>query len=118
MYWFSVLRPASPSFFKASSCGETVVKSWMMIDAEMYGMMFSAKIAMPESHPPKMAPTRLFSSIVPPTQEKATHMQTPHMMPAKERVPMAFQSTWRSAFSWTARPSASLLVGSSSTGGS
>ena len=52
MYWFSVLRPASPSFFSASSCGETVVRSWMMIDADMYGMMFSAKIAMRWMPPP------------------------------------------------------------------
>jgi hypothetical protein len=46
VYWFSVLRPASPSFFSASSCGETVVSSWIMMEAEIYGMMFKAKIAM------------------------------------------------------------------------
>ena len=39
------LRPLSPSFFSASSVGTTEVSSWMMMEAEMYGMMFSAKIA-------------------------------------------------------------------------
>ena len=52
MYWLIVLRPASPSFLSASSVGETVVISWMMIDAEMYGMMLSAKIAMRLMPPP------------------------------------------------------------------
>ena len=47
-----VLRPASPSFFRASSVGDTVVISWMMMEAEIYGMMFSAKIAMRWMPPP------------------------------------------------------------------
>ncbi len=46
------LRPDSPSFFSASKVGETAVKSCMMIDAEMYGMMLSAKIVMRPSAPP------------------------------------------------------------------
>ena len=37
-------RPASPSFFRASSCGLATLISCMMIDAEMYGMIPSAKI--------------------------------------------------------------------------
>ena len=47
------LRPCSPSFFSCSSVGDTVVISWMMIEAEMYGMMFSAKIAMRWMPPPE-----------------------------------------------------------------
>ncbi len=47
------LRPASPSFFKVSSEGITDVISWMMIDAEMYGMMLSAKIAIRWTAPPE-----------------------------------------------------------------
>ncbi len=53
MYWFSFLRPLSPSFFNASRVGDTAVKSWMMIEAEMYGMMFSAKIVILPSAPPE-----------------------------------------------------------------
>ena len=45
MYWLMTLRPPSPSFFSASSVGTTEVSSWMMMEAEMYGMMLSAKIA-------------------------------------------------------------------------
>ena len=53
MYWFSTLRPDSPSFLRASSVGITEVRSWMMIEAEMYGMMLSAKIAMRSIAPPE-----------------------------------------------------------------
>ncbi len=35
VYWLSFLRPASPSFFSWSRVGETLVKSCMMIEAEM-----------------------------------------------------------------------------------
>ncbi len=35
VYWVIFLRPASPSFFSASRCGDTTVSSCMMIDAEM-----------------------------------------------------------------------------------
>ena len=48
-----ILRPCSPSFLSCSSVGDTVVISWMMIEAEMYGMMFSAKIAMRWMPPPE-----------------------------------------------------------------
>ena len=47
------LRPCSPSFLSCSSVGDTVVISWMMIEAEMYGMMLSAKIAMRWMPPPE-----------------------------------------------------------------
>ena len=53
MYWLMTLRPDSPSFFSASSDGMTEVRSWMMIEAEMYGMMLSAKIAMRSTAPPE-----------------------------------------------------------------
>jgi hypothetical protein len=46
------LRPCSPSFFSCSSFGDTVVISCMIIEAEMYGMMPSAKIAMRSTAPP------------------------------------------------------------------
>ena len=52
MYWVIFRRPDSPSFFHASSVGDTVVINWIMIDAEMYGMMLSAKIVMRPSAPP------------------------------------------------------------------
>ena len=48
-----ILRPDSPSFLSASSVGETVVINWMMIEAEMYGMMLSAKIAIRWMPPPE-----------------------------------------------------------------
>jgi hypothetical protein len=53
VYWFRTLRPDSPSFFSASSVGMTEVRSWMMIEAEMYGMMLSAKIAIRSMAPPE-----------------------------------------------------------------
>ena len=53
MYWFMTLRPCSPSFLSCSSVGDTVVINWMMIEAEMYGMMFSAKIAIRWMPPPE-----------------------------------------------------------------
>ena len=52
MYWLICLRPCSPSFLRASSLGETDDINCMMIDAEMYGMMLSAKIAMRSIAPP------------------------------------------------------------------
>ncbi len=48
-----ILRPASPSFLSCSRVGDTVVINWMMIEAEMYGMMFNAKIAMRLMPPPE-----------------------------------------------------------------
>ena len=53
MYWVILRRPDSPSFFSASSCGDTTVISCMMIEAEMYGMMPSAKIVKRDSAPPE-----------------------------------------------------------------
>src|SRR6266566_4489102 len=44
VYWVIFLRPASPSFASRSRLGMTTVRSCRMIDAEMYGMMPSAKI--------------------------------------------------------------------------
>jgi len=46
-------RPLSPSFFSASSVGTTAVISCMMIDAEMYGMILSAKMVIRPSAPPE-----------------------------------------------------------------
>ncbi len=53
MYWLIVLRPCSPSFFSCSKVVETEVISWMMMEAEMYGMMFRAKIAIRWMPPPE-----------------------------------------------------------------
>ncbi|MNF06948.1 hypothetical protein D3C80_2070100 [compost metagenome] len=47
-----ILRPDSPSFFSASSVGTTDVISCTMIEAEMYGMMPRAKIAIRPTAPP------------------------------------------------------------------
>jgi hypothetical protein len=44
--------PTSPSFCSFSSDGETTVSSCRMIDAVMYGMIPSAKIAIRDSPPP------------------------------------------------------------------
>ena len=52
MYWLSFLRPASPSFFSASSVGTAAVINWMMMLALMYGMMLSANTVMRLSAPP------------------------------------------------------------------
>ena len=67
-----ILRPGSPSFLSCSSVGETVVISWMMIEAEMYGMMLSAKIAMrwmppPENmlNMPRMPPAWVLEDLLP-----------------------------------------------------
>ena len=53
MYWLRTLRPCSPSFLIASSEGITELRSWMMIEAEMYGMMLSANTAMRCTAPPE-----------------------------------------------------------------
>ena len=52
MYWLIRLRPDSPSFFICSNDGEIDVISCMMMEAEMYGMMLSAKIVMRPNAPP------------------------------------------------------------------
>src|SRR2546428_828520 len=46
-------RPDSPSLRSWSSCGLTAVISCMMIEAEMYGMMPSAKIVKRRKAPPE-----------------------------------------------------------------
>ena len=53
MYCVILRFPAWPSFFKASSCGDTAVINCMMIDADMYGMIPKAKIVKRESAPPE-----------------------------------------------------------------
>jgi hypothetical protein len=53
VYCVILRRPASPSFLMASSCGTTTVSSCMMIDAEMYGMIPSAKTVKRDSAPPE-----------------------------------------------------------------
>ena len=53
MYWLIFLRPASPSFFSVSSDGTTVVRICMMMEAEMYGMIDSARIDMRPIEPPE-----------------------------------------------------------------
>ena len=45
--------PCSPSLASSSSFGMTTVRSCMMIDAVMYGMMPSAKTATRRSAPPE-----------------------------------------------------------------
>ena len=52
MYWLSFFRPDSPSFLSASRVGTAEAMSWMMMLAEMYGMMFSANTVMRPSAPP------------------------------------------------------------------
>ena len=52
MYCVMRACPTSPSFCSFSSDGETTVSSCRMIEAVMYGMMPSAKIAIRDSPPP------------------------------------------------------------------
>ena len=52
MYWFSFLRPLSPSFLRVSRVGIAADISWMMMDALIYGMMVSAKTVMRLRLPP------------------------------------------------------------------
>ena len=51
---YCVIRawPTSPSFDSFSSDGDTTVSSCRMIEAVMYGMIPSAKIAIRDSPPP------------------------------------------------------------------
>jgi hypothetical protein len=53
VYCVILRRPASPSFLRASIDGMITVHSCMMIDAEMYGMIPSAKIEKRDSAPPE-----------------------------------------------------------------
>ena len=52
MYWFSFLRPLSPSFFRVSSAGIAADINWMMMDALIYGMIVSAKTVIRLRLPP------------------------------------------------------------------
>ena len=53
MYWVIRACPTSPSFCSFSSEGTTTCSSCRMIDAVMYGMIPSAKIASWLSAPPE-----------------------------------------------------------------
>ena len=53
MYWVIFCCPTSPSLRSLSSDGITTVSSCSMIDAVMYGMIPSAKIAKRWSEPPE-----------------------------------------------------------------
>ena len=52
VYCVIFFRPSSPSFASFSKYGITACRSWMMIDALMYGMMPSAKIVTRLKLPP------------------------------------------------------------------
>ena len=52
MYCVIFCWPTSPSFLSFSSDGDTTVSSCRMIEAVMYGMIPSAKIAIRDSPPP------------------------------------------------------------------
>ena len=53
LYWVMTFWPCSPSFCSSSSLGMTTVRSCMMIDAVMYGMMPRANTATRLSAPPE-----------------------------------------------------------------
>ena len=53
MYWVMRAWPTSPSLASFSSEGTATCNSCRMIEAVMYGMMPSAKIAMRDSPPPE-----------------------------------------------------------------
>ena len=53
MYWVIFCWPTSPSLRSLSSVGTTTVSSCSMIEAVMYGMIPSAKIAKRCSEPPE-----------------------------------------------------------------
>ena len=78
MYWVILRRPASPSFLRASSCGDTTVSSCMMIEAEMYGMIPSAKIEKRDSAPPE---NMLNMSRMPPCVCLNSRASSPGSMP-------------------------------------
>ena len=78
MYWVILRRPASPSFFSTSSDGTTTVASCMMIDAEMYGMIPSARIEKRDSAPPE---NTLNSPRMPPCCERNSSSRMLALMP-------------------------------------
>ena len=47
------LRPLSPSFWSFWKYGTAILNSWITIEAEMYGMIPSAKIDECENAPPE-----------------------------------------------------------------
>src|SRR3569832_1978390 len=53
VYCVILRRPDSPSFFSCSSLGQTTVNSWMMIEAEIYGMIPRANTATRDKAPPE-----------------------------------------------------------------
>ena len=53
MYWVILRRPDSPSFLSAVRDGTTTVIICTMIDAEMYGITFIAKMLKRCSAPPE-----------------------------------------------------------------
>ncbi len=78
MYCVILRRPDSPSFFSASSVGTTTVHNCMMMDAEMYGMMPSAKIEKRDSAPPE---NTLKSPRIPPCCDLNRSSSTDALMP-------------------------------------
>ena len=78
MYCVILRRPASPSFFSASSEGTTTVHSCMMIDAEMYGMIPSARIENRDSAPPEKTLNR---PRMPPCCERKSSSSTLALIP-------------------------------------
>ncbi len=52
MYWLSLIRPLSPSFFRTSRLGTALAIIWMMMLALIYGMMLSANTVMRPRAPP------------------------------------------------------------------
>ena len=57
VYWVIFFRPASPSFESRSSAGITTTSSCRMIEAEIYGMMPSAKTESRRRFPPEKRST-------------------------------------------------------------
>ena len=58
VHWFILRRPLSPSFCIFWKYGTIVPMSWMMIEAVMYGMTPSAKIAALPNAPPEKTSNR------------------------------------------------------------
>ena len=74
VYWVIFLRPISPSFDSFSRYGQMTVRSWRMIDAEMYGMIPSAKIVRRRRFPPTKRSAR--PNKLPPWREKNSSSAT------------------------------------------
>ena len=52
VYWLIFFRPLSPSACIFCTAGTAMPNNWMIIDAEMYGMMPNAKIEARVKAPP------------------------------------------------------------------